>query len=421
MKSSKVLAVSALVVSFAVFTIGHAQQSASPAATAQPSPAAAAETAGQSKNFTNIQVIKDIPADQVIPSMQFIKAALGVECVFCHVTDKGHPGFALDDKKNKKVAREMMLMTNAINQNPAADKRVTCATCHQGHNQPQNNPPVMDEARWQEGVDAKARQAQQQQQRAAATPSAGTTPPAGAPAASQAPQSGADRQKSQQAAADAIFAKYLQAVGGDAAVQKLKSLHEKGTVATPHGDFSSFDLQRQAPDKFIYALTPAKGDGLRLVYNGTDAAAIAGGHADKVTRFELGALKLDAIILRNVDLKPQYARAQALPFTQKIDGREMNVVRAQLPNNQGQETLYFDFLSGLLARRVVVLRTAMGGIPQQTDYSDYRDVSGVKIAFVAKVATADNIQTRTITEATLNAPIDERQFAIPAEPATSNK
>ncbi len=50
-----------------------------------------------------------------------------------------------------------------------------------------------------------------------------------------------------------------------------------------------------------------------------------------------------------------------------------------LPDNQGQETLYFDSQSGLPVRRVTALRTALGGIPQQYDYSDYPDVNGVKI------------------------------------------
>src|SRR3984885_3588409 len=35
--------------------------------------------------FKNIQVLKGVPADQVIPAMQFIAASLGVECEFCHV------------------------------------------------------------------------------------------------------------------------------------------------------------------------------------------------------------------------------------------------------------------------------------------------------------------------------------------------
>ena len=59
------------------------------------------ETAG--KKFKNIQVLKDIPADQLIPSMQFISASLGVECDFCHVENSGKMEFDKDDKKEKKT------------------------------------------------------------------------------------------------------------------------------------------------------------------------------------------------------------------------------------------------------------------------------------------------------------------------------
>lgn len=407
----------AIIGSLSLLTIGYAAQSAQPTSTNQQSPqsqpAATGETAGQSKEFSNIQVLKDIPSDQVIPSMQFIKAALGVDCVFCHTTDKGHAGFALDDKKNKKTAREMMTMTNAINANPSVDKHVTCATCHQGHNQPINTPPVLDEARWQERVDENAHRAQfQQQQQRAANPTPGA---AGMPSAPAQPQSRAERDKAQQAAADAIFAKYTQAIGGEAVIAKLTSLTEKGTTSTPHGDATPFELRAMAPDKVSYSRTPSTGDAMHLVSNGGQAAATFGPHTEAIHGFELDALKLDANFTRNFNLKQQYTRVQASPFTQKIDGQEVNVVRGTLPNNQGQETLYFDFLSGLLVRRVTVLRTAMGGVPQQTDFSDWREVSGVKMPFTIKVSSADNIQTRKIAEAKFNVPLDDKQFVLPAE------
>src|SRR5258705_232049 len=35
--------------------------------------------------FKNIQILKGIPADQLIPTMQLISSSLGVECEFCHV------------------------------------------------------------------------------------------------------------------------------------------------------------------------------------------------------------------------------------------------------------------------------------------------------------------------------------------------
>ena len=69
----------------------RAQSSAASAAANSAGP----KTAGQ--QFKNIKVLKDIPADQLIPAMQFITASLGVECEFCHVQD----AFDKDDKKTK--------------------------------------------------------------------------------------------------------------------------------------------------------------------------------------------------------------------------------------------------------------------------------------------------------------------------------
>jgi len=61
--------------------------------------------------FKNVTQLKDTPADQLFPAMQFISTSLGVECGFCHVQGK----MELDDKPEKKTAREMMAMTAAIN------------------------------------------------------------------------------------------------------------------------------------------------------------------------------------------------------------------------------------------------------------------------------------------------------------------
>ena len=52
--------------------------------------------------YKNIQVLKGIPADRLIPAMQFITYSLGVECSFCHVEG----AFEKDDKKPKQVARK---------------------------------------------------------------------------------------------------------------------------------------------------------------------------------------------------------------------------------------------------------------------------------------------------------------------------
>src|SRR5437762_394509 len=85
---------------------GAGAQSSTPNASAAPAGPKLAE-----EEFKNIQALKGIPADQVIPSMQFIAASLGVECEFCHVAR----AFEKDDKKPKLTARKMIGMMMAIN------------------------------------------------------------------------------------------------------------------------------------------------------------------------------------------------------------------------------------------------------------------------------------------------------------------
>ena len=56
--------------------------------------------------FKNIQVLKGIPADQVIPTMRFMRDSLGgVACGFCHLQDR-----SADDKPQKQMARKMIAM-----------------------------------------------------------------------------------------------------------------------------------------------------------------------------------------------------------------------------------------------------------------------------------------------------------------------
>jgi hypothetical protein len=88
---------------------------------------------------TNLQVLpKTTTRAQLTPIMRRISGALGVDCTHCHVSMTDN---APDDKPAKAVARQMLRMTMAINNellkgvgDPAAagTERVTCYTCHRG-------------------------------------------------------------------------------------------------------------------------------------------------------------------------------------------------------------------------------------------------------------------------------------------------
>lgn len=95
--------------------------------------------------FKNLKVLpKDISADSLQIVMDAFSESLDVGCKYCHAPDakdKTELDYASDDNAIKELARDMMRMTNAINQTYMqqfnADKKktiqtVTCNTCHRG-------------------------------------------------------------------------------------------------------------------------------------------------------------------------------------------------------------------------------------------------------------------------------------------------
>ena len=88
--------------------------------------------------YKNIKVLKELPADQLIPYMHAYNTALGVKCDFCHVVNADHSGFEKDDKPMKNKAREMIVLVKDLNgKYKTIDKKATCAMCHHGHAEPE--------------------------------------------------------------------------------------------------------------------------------------------------------------------------------------------------------------------------------------------------------------------------------------------
>jgi hypothetical protein len=126
-------------------------------------PATTPPAAARPTNFKNLQVFPpDIPREQLIEIMKSFTRSLGVRCEFCHVVTKTEPrqefDFPSDAKEHKVVARTMIRMVQDINgkwlmQLPDEEDRpkpgelkVTCWTCHRGHEEPES-PPTPDEAK----------------------------------------------------------------------------------------------------------------------------------------------------------------------------------------------------------------------------------------------------------------------------------
>jgi photosynthetic reaction center cytochrome c subunit len=75
--------------------------------------------------------------------------------------------------------------------------------------------------------------------------------------------------------------------------------------------------------------------------------------------------------------------------------------------------LYFDKQSGLLVRLVRFGDTALGLLPTQIDYADYRDTNGVKIPYRWTLARPSGRFTIQVSDVKQNIPVDEAKFAPP--------
>lgn len=331
--------------------------------------------------FKNIQVLKGIPSDQLLPTMQFVAAALGQRCTFCHVED----AFDKDDKKEKQTARKMMQMVLAINKDDFKGRvTVSCYTCHRGNQDPVGTPVISD-------TDIRPER-----------------PRAGGPG-------GPGGERPQGPTADQLLDKYLQAVGGVDALAKITSRAAKGNVLAADGGKTPVEIYGKGTEQRIVIMHAAQGDTI----SGYDGNAGWTSNPERGPRdmsaADLEAAKLEDGLYLATHVRQIYSRWRA-GRPEKIGGRDTTVLNGSAPGHLPVR-LYFDAQSGLLLRMIHFIETPLGRLPGQVDYADYRDQDGVKVPYrliLGRPSGRTTIQFDLVQD---NLPVEDSKFAKPAAPA----
>jgi photosynthetic reaction center cytochrome c subunit len=370
----------------------------------QSATAGAQQTAGD--KYMNIQVLKDIPADQLIPAMRYITVALGVECEYCHVRDH----FDSDDKPHKATARKMMTMMFAIDKDNFDGRReVTCYTCHRGASHPEG-VPVLNEMANASAMGGMMGGQNGMRMGMAKPSEQGTGAGQGTSASSAA--------SAPPLSADAILAKYTDALGGTAAIEKITTLQEKGTATMPARGGMQMQVEevRKAPDKALVTVSLPNGRQMQHAYDGSIGwQAFPGRGAEELTWDDLARARDWALFIPGVNLKQDFVREQPIG-TEKIGDATAYRVLA-IRKGGGRVVFYFDAQSGLLLRVAERIESPLGALPQNTDYSDYRDVNGVKLPFSVTVTQVQGPTIYKWDAIQANVPVDDSQFQKPAQKA----
>ena len=339
--------------------------------------------------FKNVQVLRGILVDQFMGAMGFIAASLSVNCTECHV-DTDYSA----DTPLKIKARQMMIMVKTINQTSfGGTHRVTCYTCHRSDTAPRATPSLAEQYGTPPDRDPNDIEFVEQ-------------PAPGAPTADQ------------------LLDKYIKALGGVERLAGLTSFSAKGT-------YSGFDTDLEKVPAEFYVKFP--GLSTSIIHRSDKAENITtyDGHnawvamsntrlpLKSLTGGELDGARLDAEMFFPSGIK-QYLSNWRVGFAPTtIDDHEVQVVQATAPGGT-RVKLFFDAKSGLLVRTARFADTVLGLNPSQVDYSDYRDLAGVKVPFHWVLSWTDGRSEFDMTDVQSNVPIGAAKFgeAVLPKPAT---
>jgi photosynthetic reaction center cytochrome c subunit len=336
--------------------------------------------------FKNVQVLKGIPVDEFMGTMGVFTAALSLCCGDCHTgAGTSNPKWE-DDPPRKRTARRMIQMVQGINRaNFGGRQVVTCWTCHRGQTHPPVTPPL--DFAYGEPV---------------------VVPPDLLPAAT----SGGPT-------VDQVFAKYIQALGGAAPANALTSYVARGS-SLAYGEFGKGDpaeIAARATNQLAMMIHQKEGDLLRT-FDGTTAwwqLPLTVTPQYPLTGTLLEGARFDAALAFPWRIREFFSNWR-VSYPTSLDGTEVDVVQGNTTSGM-IGTLYFDKQTGLLKRMVHYSNTAVGRVPTQIDYDDYRPVAGVLMPFKFSWAWVTQREEWTLTEYEPNVSIDPAKFARPAKPS----
>src|SRR5262245_5527045 len=336
--------------------------------------------------FKDIRVLKGIPVDEFMDTMGMFAAATAKDCTGCHsrqILDGNPDAFAINTPMIQK-ARFMVGMVDAINRNYfGSQKRVSCATCHTNTSVPQNVPDMaiqygdpFDNPNSMEFIVASGSNLGQ---------------------------------------IDGVFAKYIDGLGGPQQLAAVTSYIATGTYAGWDTGLSQvpMEIYTKSPEQFTTVAHRTEGDSV-WSYDGRNAwevsinAAIPS--AIPLTKGNLAGARLEAIVaLAPLRLRQSFVKWEISKGL--IDDKPVQILRGTNPGEQ-PVNFYFDN-SGLLVRLQRWNQTLVGPVATQYDYSDYRDVNGVKRPFKVLKTSTRNQVTIVIKEYRPNVAIDASRFGKP--------
>jgi hypothetical protein len=222
--------------------------------------------------------------------------------------------------------------------------------------------------------------------------------------------------------ADEVIEKSIAAMGGRAAMEKIKTRQMTGTItlSTPAGDIpGTIEVTNAAPNKartVIKADLTSLGAGPMVVdqrFDGTTGYVLDSLQGDRpIGGDQLANMRANSFPHPFLDYKARGTRA-TVSGKEKAAGRDAFVVVLE-PSSGPAVRQFIDAETYLPIQSVIKLTLPqVGEIEQTARSSDYRDVEGVKVPHKLEVTSAVQGFTVVIAKVENNITVDDKMFVKP--------
>lgn len=212
---------------------------------------------------------------------------------------------------------------------------------------------------------------------------------------------------------DELLTRYVKALGGAAALNKVTSHVIKGTVdlagISRGGSFATY---AQAPNKLLTVIQAHPVGTITFGANGKTGWHTNGKQVTWLKGVELAVTQREADYFAPLRIKNNFAKV-TLPGMSKIGFRDVYVLDLQ-PASGPLERLYLDAQT-YLPVRLNTQRTIGGAVqPVEVYFDDWREVAGVKYPFSVSQSSTSLKLGFIVKEIQQNATIDAKTFAPPS-------
>ena len=210
-----------------------------------------------------------------------------------------------------------------------------------------------------------------------------------------------------------ILEKYIDALGGKAAIQKISSRASIGVIKVSGVSLSgTVEIYEKAPNKRLVIMKMAGFGAMRKGFNGTVGwieEPLSDGPRELSGR-ELAATGRDADFYKSIRLRELYPRIM-FKGMEKVGDRETYLLEA--PRAGSPKRWYFDAQTGLLTRTTSEENSPEGKVINEEFYEDYKTLDGILVPFIIRQSGEDDVTIR-LTEVKHNVAIDDSIFNKPA-------